>query len=176
MKLNLILAALLFTSIATTANAEGGYGGFAIQGTNYEADGVSDDADVNAIFLKYGRRINNTFSVEGRLGYGVSDGSVEVLGVDVDIELDKFAGIYTTARLTTDSAFKPYAIIGATYVESSASVVGVTIEGDETGLSYGAGVELHIHQDAVINLEYMSYLDKGDIEISGISLGINFQF
>jgi len=53
----------------------------------------------------------------------------------------------------------------------TASVPGFSITEDDSGLSYGFGVDIKS-----FNIEYMLYLDEDFYEVSAISFGYNSYF
>ena len=69
----------------------------------------------------------------------------------------------------SDASF--YGVIGFSQGEIEGSAFGITVSEDESGLSYGFGVNIKS-----FNIEYMSYLDEDDFDATAISLGYVTQF
>ena len=116
---------------------------------------------------RYGRFINDNVAVEGRFGFGLQDDTV--LGVDV--EIDTFFGVYGVFHISSNSDTSFYGVLGFTKGELTASVPGFSITEDDSGLSYGFGVDIKS-----FNIEYMLYLDEDFYEVSAISFGYNSYF
>lgn len=53
-----------------------------------------DSVEPTALVLRLGNELTPNLAVEGRLGFGVSDDSIDVLGTSVDVEVDQFFGVY----------------------------------------------------------------------------------
>jgi len=92
-----------------------------------------------------------------------------VLGVDV--EIDTFFGVYGVFHISSNSDTSFYGVLGFTKGELTASVPGFSITEDDSGLSYGFGVDIKS-----FNIEYMLYLDEDFYEVSAISFGYNSYF
>ncbi|MFD2437274.1 outer membrane protein [Modicisalibacter luteus] len=62
--------------------------------------------------------------------------------------------------------------------EATLSAPGYGVEASESdsGFSYGVGIEGHFTRQISANLEYVSYLDKSDYEVTAVSLGMNYHF
>lgn len=69
---SITLAALTLGSHALAANYVGGN----ISAMNYERDGVSDDADLVALYGRLGTEFSENFSGELRLGTGIDDDKI----------------------------------------------------------------------------------------------------
>ena len=155
------------------------------QGTNYvgvqyaivtyDEEGF-DDVEPTALVGRLGHFLNDNVAIEGRIGFGLEDDEVEVdlgfLGtVDVEVEVEHLFGIYAAIHSSSSSDISVYGIIGFTQGELEASALGVDVSEDDSGLSYGLGFNIH-----KFNIEYMSYLDEDEFEVTAISLGFVHQF
>lgn len=139
----------------------------------YAGGGVAvldaDEVTLNAVYGRFGAFFNENISAEARLGLGVGDDSIG----DVKIELDNFYGAYVRGGIPAGEVFYPYAILGYTKGKLSSS------EGDsrsDSDLSYGVGADFSVSETLKINAEYMSYMDKDEIEITGFTVGVAFSF
>ena len=90
---------------------------------------------------------------------------------DVEIEVNYLGGVYGVFHTDTEATATFYGLIGFTQGELEASVLGESVEEDESGFSYGVGVNI-----SYFNLEYMSYLDKDDFTVTAISAGFVVDF
>lgn len=154
----------------------GGYFGAGFSRMTYEESDVSAEADPTALFLRGGWRFNDYLAAEARLGAGVSDDSVHVMGVSVDVEVDYFVGGYLKAGLPVGNLLYPYVVVGATKAELTASAGGFDFSDDATDVSYGAGVDFRFNERLSAGVEYMNYIDKDGGELSGISIGLDISF
>ena len=165
--------------IATPAFAAGGQGtnyvGLQYALVTYDEEGF-DDVEPTALVGRLGHFVTDNVAVEGRIGFGLQDDEVEVdlgfLGtVDVEVEIEHIFGIYAAIHSSSTSDIAVYGILGYSQGEVEASALGVEASEDESGFSYGFGLNIK-----KFNIEYMSYLDEDDFEVTAISLGFVHQF
>ena len=114
---------------------------------------------------------------------------------EADTELDDLYGLFLRAGMPAGS-FYPYVLLGYTEGKgetssgrfvASGNVNGLTgrqtltaeLERDdetESDLSYGVGVDYRFNDSVAVNAEWISYLDKDDAQISGLTLGLVYSF
>lgn len=161
--------------ISLAANTGDSYAGIQYAAVTYSEDGF---ADVNpaAVVGKYGYYFNDFIAVEGRLGFGISDDSINISGIPVTLKIDSLVGMYAIASLPLSNAASVYGLLGFTRAELTASALGLSVGGSETDFSYGAGAEFSFGNNTSASIEYMSYLTESDFDVNAISIGINFAF
>ena len=151
------------------------YAGVQYAVVTYDEEGI-DDVEPTALVGRIGHFVNDNVAIEGRIGVGLQDDEVEVdLGifgtVDVEVEVEHLFGIYAAIHSSSSSDISVYGIIGYTQGELEASAGGFDASEDDSGLSYGLGLNIY-----KFNIEYMSYLDEDEFEVTAISLGFVTQF
>lgn len=163
----------------------GAYGGIQYAITDFSFEGVSEDISPTALIGRAGSNINQYLSIEGRLGFGLSDDTVTVSdGVttaSASVDLDTLIGFYGVGRAPLGKSSSLYALLGFTRVDAtrSGSITGLSpasVSDDETDLSYGFGADIGILYNLWVNVEYVQYLDKTDFDVSAIALGLRFGF
>lgn len=175
-KKSLIAGLGLSALLSGYVQAENYYGGN-ISFLDYSEEGIDDDASLTAIVGRLGTTFNENFSGEVRLGFGVGDDTVDVFGFDADVELDNMFGAYVRGGIPVTDSFFPYAIVGYTRGEVTASISGFGSESEtESDVSFGVGADVNVNQNIIINVEYMNYFDKDGAEIDGFSIGIASKF
>lgn len=172
--------ALLTTLASTTALADTAgetYVGGQFAQITYDEDGFSE-AEPTAIIGRLGYFFADHFAMETRLGFGLGDDSINAYGYDIDVEVDTMIGFYGLGNLPLNDMFSVYALAGLTRGELTAKADGynASATADDSGFSYGAGVQARFNQSVSAHLEYMSYLDESDYSVSGLAAGINFHF
>ncbi len=143
--------------------------------TSYEDDnGV--EAEPSAAVGRLGHFVTDNFAIEGRAGFGISEDEASYYGsnTNVNVEIDSLLGVYGVGHLPISETVSAYALAGFTSGEATASNAAGSVSGDDSGFSYGIGGELSFTPRVSATLEYMSYLDKSDYQISAISAGLNF--
>jgi len=158
------------------------YAGFSMSVLNYDSDVLADDVNVGAVIGTLGYQINDNFNIEARYGVDLGGDAIEFRDVDSDTELtvDSVMGLYAIGRLPNSTLFTPYGVLGfsKTKVDVKGTFEGaeVDVDDNESGLSYGLGVEIMPNEKDRVYLEYMVLSDEDDVEATGISMGFTFGF
>ena len=158
---------------------ETGYAGNNIGIVKYSENDLKD-ASVTSVIGRLGVNFSENFSGEIRLGTGIQEDTINVSGIDVDFEIDSLIGGYLRGDFKITEAFFPYAVLGYTKVEGTASIGSIGVSDSGSDVSFGIGADIKITDTITINAEYINYYDEeedgNDIEFSGLSLGLAFNF
>lgn len=163
----------------------GGYAGVQYASTDFSFQDVSEDFSPTALIGRAGSNLNRYFSIEGRLGLGLSDDTVTATSgtttASLSIEIDTLIGVYGVGHVPLGKSSSLYALVGLTQVDATASASATDIgsastSDDESDLSYGIGADIGILYNLWVNVEYVQYLDKSDFDVSAIALGLKFGF
>jgi opacity protein-like surface antigen len=174
--LTLIVLCVLVSSINASANEGSKYFGINLSRGEYSEDGISEDFNPLAIIGKFGYCVHKNFAIEGRLGIGLTDDEKEVYGYDVSLELDSLIGFYGKGILDLNERIQAYGLIGLTRAEGTVEASGYSESDDDTGLSYGIGIDFELSNKIYVGLEYVSYLSKSDFDLAAFSVGITKYF
>lgn len=177
--LSLLAASLLCTPLL--ANAAPLEQGTPYAGLNYSlltlaAPEELEDLEPTALVGKMGYFLVDQIAVEGRLGLGATDDTVNDYGVPVDMEVDRMYGVYLVGHLPLGDQATLYALVGHSNFKATFSAEGESIPESESGFSYGFGVDLYPSEQFGVNLEYTQYLDETDFDLSAVSLGVKLHF
>jgi hypothetical protein len=145
---------------------------YAASVTKFDADAGGTSIDLTGITGTYGTDLSDSMSGELRFGFGVDDDSfIDDYGDYIESELDHYFGGYLKFS-STSGQIRPYATLGLTKIKVSVydSYYGYSESASEDDFSYGLGVDFANG----FNIEYMQYLDKGGLELNGLSLGMKF--
>ena len=179
MNIKSIGAVILVASIAGNVySAEGdAYFGIQYSMVTFSESGFPDFEPV-ALVGRYGKFTSDNFAIEGRLGFGLSDDTQNIIGIDVDLEIDHILGVYGAFYHGTSSpTIRPYGILGITQVEFTQSAPGFgSVSDDDSDFSFGLGIDFEIGGNIVINLEYMDYGEFGGADVTAIAIGYNALF
>ncbi len=137
------------------------------------------DYDLGAVVGRFGAFGTANFAIEGRVGAGVQDDTQTVGVVDVTLELESLVGMYAVGHFNFGRNSSLYGVLGFTRVEGKASAPaapGVTLTGDDSDISYGIGADIGITRSIALNIEYMSYYSRGDVDINAAAIGLVFGF
>ena len=177
------------------------------------------DFSLNVAVGRFGVRFTENFAAEIRGGIGLGDDTNESTITNADfseyaffgiplttfgisgtgnasgggtLELDHFFGAYLRAGAPIGESFFPYALLGYTRADISASVslsvtpqggqtsaASVNVSGSDTDISFGLGADYKFNDRFSLNAEWINYVDKSDGELgelSGFSVGALFNF
>ena len=114
--------------------------------------------NANAIGVVGGAPINEYLSIEARTVIGTSSASKD----DIDI----YYGAFARADKQYGQYY-PYALLGYTYGKATDKDNN---QGSESDVSYGAGVGYSLFDNASLGVQYIRYMDKGELSVDGFSL------
>lgn len=151
-------------------------------GVNYEMWSWDDEgAKPKPSYLtgKIGKKLNDGFSVEGKLGVGISDDTdtttFDILGtthhIDLNIDPKLYAGVFGVFSNDLNDSFEVYAKGGLNYVSFDAKATdrqtGISEKEtiSETKVAIGAGANFFFNGKSGINFEILapSVADLGDM-------------
>ncbi|MCS2608687.1 porin family protein [Halomonas dongshanensis] len=187
--------AALLTSAQAIAQSTAGY----TQGTTYYGAQVSQfdyeqsidlgftqgtaTAKPPVFIARIGHFLSDYVAIEGRLGTSLNDDSVEfnAAGIgDIDneykVEVDHIAGVYGVGHLPLGQSASLFAVLGYTSAEATLSGYGTSETSDDSGISYGGGIQALFTPNVSASVEYMSYLNKSEYDVKAISVGANYHF
>lgn len=164
-------------ALAQTAQSAGtGYVGIQAAQVDIDIDNAPSFKPTAAI-AKLGYNVVDYIAIEGRIGTGITDDSNSSGFAEVDVNLDVLAGLYAVGRVPLgDSDISLYGVLGYTYIEATEKGTGYSVTAHESDASYGGGIQAQLSSTVSANLEYMSYQDKSNYDISAVGLGINYHY
>lgn len=171
-----LFVSVIVSASATAADNQSYFGGAYHSGV-YEEQYLSD-ANPASLKLKYGQYLSPNLAIEGHLLFGISDDSINVNGIDVDIELSQALSIFLKGDINLTATTNLYGLIGFSRGELEASVpeFDVSVTEKDSDLSYGVGIESEISPNLLISAEYISYLSEDTYDYSGFNFGISKKF
>ena len=143
--------------------------------------------DVKVRSLDFGTayRINDNFSVEGRLGFGVTEDLVteSVEFTQIEFSINRSAALLAKAEYPTGDFGSVYAVAGVDQTVYNAKLLNTPYKGadhfSEVGLTYGVGYAINFNSKTALTLEYVKKpaADLGsDLGLSSSAIGIGFSF
>ena len=173
-KLILGVALLGLAAPATAADflREGrSFGGGQIAPLTLSEDGASD-AEPSALIGRVGTFVGNQLAVEGRFGVGFDDDTVD----GVDVEIDRLVGVYGSGHIPMGGTSSLYAVLGYSDVKASFSGPDGSTTDSESGFSYGFGADIGITRAIALNVEFMRYIDRSDVDVEALAVGLHYRF
>ncbi|MGC6481103.1 MAG: outer membrane beta-barrel protein [Porticoccaceae bacterium] len=148
---SLALIAGIFASSSALSNI--------YMGANYALMDLSgkNQYSASALNLRLGKDWDDNFSAEIRLGFGLDD--------DNAVEQDITVGAYMKFGAQASENFVPYLLVGFTKVSDLA-----------TDNSVGLGADFNVSDFSTLSLEYMKHIEKNNINVSALSIGLKTNF
>ena len=129
--MSLLVLGILTTNIYASSD---NYIGLGYSHMTYGESGF-EDVNPSSIFLKYGKELNQNFAFEVRGAVGVSDDTLKVNDIVIDVDCNNMLGIYGVGKKYLTKDFSLNGIIGLTRAKftskSTNGVVGTTVENYE---------------------------------------------
>lgn len=175
----LIATAALTSIAATSVWAESGYIGAELSSVNAEitADYFSGsfDAQPLAFRVKGGGEIYENLVVEGYIGMGIGDDTVE--DTDIDLEVDSMIGVNLKGLIPLGDTAAFYGKVGfarITFEDSDKDTY------DENGLTYGIGAQFSVSETLAFTLDYSVFPDaenkEYELDVESDMISIGFQY
>jgi opacity protein-like surface antigen len=165
------------------ASAGDTYLGVGFSQLTYSEDGFPD-LNPTMLGLRAGYYLNRNFSVEGRLGIGIGDDSVQLINFptpyglftgDVAIEVDSLIGVYAVGHIPASDSFDFYGFFGFNRADITATATSggtsFSYSDDDSDMAYGIGAEFKINPTSAINLEYGNFYDDSGVTVDAITIG-----
>ena len=178
---NILIVLLLLTTVisnsvfAVTPGIR--YLGINYANISYNENSMAQEYHPTALIGRYGVNTTKYFSFEGRLGTVLSEDTHQIDLTDVTVDLDYIFGLYGIGHINIMQSSSIYAVLGITQVEATISIPGLQSTTDsESGFSYGIGTNISVTNTVQFNIEYMQYLDKSEVDLSALSVGLKFNF
>ena len=173
--ISLLVLGILTTNTYATADD---YIGLGYSQMAYSESGFKE-VNPSAISLKYGNEFDENFAFEIRGAIGVSDDTLNINNITIDVDCNNMLGIYGVGRKYLTKDFSLNGIIGLTRAEftskSTNGLVGTTVEDYELDFSYGVGAGYRLDNKS-LELEYIRYIRKKYFELNAINLNFLFYF
>ena len=160
--------------------ADGLYLGLAYTHLSHDVDRLGEtivsEMDFHALSLQAGYKFNPYIAVEGRYVMTLGDPK-DVRGVDpVDADITVWS-IYVKPIYPVAPEFDIYGLIG--YAGTNAEDRGNLFNVDESGFSWGAGIEYSITEEFSVFVDYLVFYDDSrtyDNVIDSNNYGVSYKF
>lgn len=173
--LPLIAIATLATA-SVAAHAQGlygelGYTPLKLEGRVNGFDVSSKPANARGII---GYELNDNLAVESMFSLGLRDSSVKVGGFNSGskAEVDNMVGVFVKPKVHVGEGLEVFGRLGATRAKLS---IG-SQDASDTSIAYGLGASYHFNSRLSLNADYMTYHDKDDTTLKGVTVGVGYKF
>lgn len=183
-----VTALLLGTSVCAMAQSSGqglkaaptasdAYVEVSLNSINYAQTGLR--LSPTALRTVVGKNLGPTFSYEGMLAFGTSQGTNTIGGQAAAIKINPLFGAYLKARKELATGLEVFGRVGAASLVKNPD--GAYFASDASSkrmgaVSYGVGVKVRINRNASFVTDYTSYYNRREESIDGVSLGLAFDY
>ena len=164
-KIGILTFILLLSVSAQLRAAEGAYGAFGAGILTFDAGG-SEDVEPTQLVGRLGYNFNDYVGIGFEGGFSLIED--EIFGVDFDVTT---TFIYLRGSLPLGERSSVYALIGPSNVELTGSAGGLSISGDDDDTGVGFGFETELDTVSFF-IDYITYFDDDDVEVTSINLGV----
>lgn len=95
---------------------------------------------------------------------------------DLKMEFKRAFGVFVKRQIPLTSSTAVAARLGYTSVNGSGSYLGYTESFRGDGLSYSLGLRYTLNPRTYLATDYVSLLDKGDLKIRALTVGVGYRF
>lgn len=178
MKKVTMAAVLALAAIGAQAQIYGEIGYTAVS-HDRNSDGSSLKSSPKAIRGLVGYELSENIAIEGIVGLGIGNGSVQVDGQNIagaKQKIDNMYGLFLTPKVKLADNLEGFVRAGYTNGKGTISYNGQSASSSESGFSYGLGARYTLDKNMSLNVDYMSYLNKTDVKAAGFTVGIGYKF
>lgn len=122
-----------------------------------------------------GYNFHPNVAVEGMVAGGLSKGSANVGGTDVDVKLQNAYGVFVKPKVNVDN-FELFARLGWTNERVHASSAFGSSSASDDSFAWGVGASYNITPKAYVALDFLRYYSKDSSKIDGWTLGAGYHF
>ena len=150
---------------------------------NFQEKEFGIDKDLGLGVVKFGYNAHENLAIEVMAGTGVSD--IKESGCDgldcgsIKIKANSVFGIFAKPKIKLGDA-ELFARLGYSHTELKAKVsindASASEKFKEGDFSFGAGVSYSLTKQWYVQADYMRYLDKKGVELSGPTISVGFNF
>ena len=183
-----VTALLLSTSLCAMAQSRGqglkpplaktdAYVEISLNSLNYAQTGLR--LSPTALRTIVGKNMGPTFSYEGMLAFGTSQGSNTIDAKSAAAKIDPLFGAYLRARKELATGLEVFGRVGAASMVKNLDGAYFASEASSKrmgGFSYGLGVKIRINRNASFVTDYTSYYNRREETIDGVSLGLAIDY
>lgn len=138
------------------------------------------EVNPSAAKLTLGREFTDWLAAEAFIGTGLIDDNTNVLGANVNVEVDRLYGAHLRPFYRTSDGYEIFARAGYFHGRLSGSAVGpggsAVFFAQDGSFSFGAGAAFPIGQSTKLTLDWMRYYQGSGTTINGIGAGIRVHF
>lgn len=146
----------------------------------YQASGTEGDVSPTAARIRFGSAFTEHLGGEAHVVIGAGGDEAVVGPNSWDLSLDGAYSVNLVASTGQGGGASAYAYVGYGIAQYSGECSGPScgslgygdLSVDADGVTFGAGIEAKVWREWRVELDYASYLNDGDNELTAVGLGI----
>lgn len=169
------LAAVALAACGTAFAQQGLYVGGALTRLDYKESGFPT-YNPTALAVSLGTEFSPNLAAEIRLGTGVGWAPKTVSGLNTELDVTSYFGVYGKGSLPLSSMASVYGLVGYTNANFKATVSGFSATGSDSSLSFGVGADFAVSKTTSIGVEWASLVRGDGFDLNGLSLTAKYRF
>lgn len=164
----------------------GFYFGLGYGDLEFKNDVTGEAVSADTLMIQTGYQFNQYVALEGRYYWGIGDPSYDSGSLN---PINGFSGDLDAWGAYVKPSFplgplKFYGLIGYGSVSTTLYTNNVYVDGDDTGMQYGGGINFYITKNFIISADYLVLYDdssfdnysRGDFNSNVMSFALTYKF
>ena len=128
--------------------------------------------------LVAGMDVHPNLSVEGLAAFGVKAGDGKnSSGAATEVKLTSVVGLYVKPKMDVSPELQLFGRLGFASTNHSDKIGTAAAKSKtDSGVSYGLGASYRISGNTSVGLDYMSYYDRKNTSINGVTVSVGYRF
>lgn len=143
---------------------------------NATVDTGAGKASPTAVRLISGTDFHKYMGLEALFALSTSDGSATINNVPGRLKINNSWGLYLKPKFDVTPEIEMFGRIGFASTSLSASGSLASASGTSQSGAYGLGLRFKFNKSLGINLDYMTYLQSGNTDVKGATIGLGYRF
>jgi len=133
-------------------------------------------ASPTSLRLVSGTDFHPYMGLEALLAVSTSDGTATINNVNGRIKVNNNWGLYLKPKYDISPQIEVFGRIGFASTNLGATGSLASASGTSQSGAYGLGLRFKFNKSLGINMDYMTYLKSGSIEVKGATIGLGYRF
>jgi opacity protein-like surface antigen len=114
--------------------------------------------------------------LEALLALSTSDGSATINKVPGQLKINNTWGLYLKPKFDVSPQIEVFGRIGFASTSLGGTGSLASASGTSQSGAYGLGLRFKLNKSLGINMDYMTYLQSGNTDVKGATIGLGYRF
>ena len=143
---------------------------------NATVDTGAGKASPTAVRLISGTDFHKYMGLEALFALSTSDGSATINNVPGRLKINNSWGLYLKPKFDVSPQIEVFGRIGFASTSLGGTGSLASASGTSQSGAYGLGLRFKFNKSLGINLDYMTYLQSGNTDVKGATIGLGYRF